>query len=396
MTGPSVRRRAVVLDRSGGKAVATEAGEEIIDVNDWDLTLVVDRPPRRRLPGGVEVVAVGDFDEDRIRAAVHAAHRERPIDRLSTSSEFFLTTIAALRDELGIPGKGYDYTRRVRDKWLMKMRSRTLGLRCMDGAIATDLSAWASARPADGRLVIKPRWGSGARGVSVAADSEQALAVTARLDKPGDFLVEDFNPAPMLHIDGIVWRSDVLLQVSRYLRPCHVSGGSIPLSSVTSDDRATVERATHFVKQLVAAWPIFDDVFHCEVFDTPEGVTLCEIAARPGGAGVVDVFRGTRGVDLRHAKTLLDLGLEPWARWAPTMAHGGWTVFYAPGLDRFEVDDGTVSGHATREVLGLDEPRINDIAGVGVATYSFLADTAQEVLASIDRYERNVIVRKIA
>lgn len=386
-------RHAVVVDRTGGKSWRTRVGTGLLPPQEWDLTVVTDRRPSGATPPGVRLIEIGDLTDGGIRQAVTAIAASRPIDRMSTVSEFFLTTIAALREELRIPGKTLDYTRRFRDKWLMKQRAQDLSIPCAVGVRASEVDNWPVARRAQHGYVVKPRLESGARGVSVVPGWDQVVDLVADLPDPAGHLVEEFDPSPLLHVDGVVVGSRVVLQVSRYVRPCHSSGGAVPLSSYTVDDAALVARVSEFMDRVIAGWPLYDDTFHCELFDAPGRLSLCEIAARPGGAGVPEVFRATRGIDLRHAKTLLDLGLDPLplAASTPIAAHGGWTVVYASAAGPARVDDSAVAGHRTREVYPSGPP-VLDIAGVGIATYTFTADHSDQVVRLIDRYEKGVRV----
>lgn len=337
---------------------------------------------------------IGDFTERSIREAVGALHSQIPIDRLSTGSEFFLSTIADLRETLGIPGKDRVQAALVRDKWRMKQRAMDIGLPTEYGMLASEIGGWQQNEVAERRYVLKPRAESGSRGVTVLADWQSVLKHVEGLGDASQFLVEVFNPSPVLHIDGLVVGSDLIFQVSRYVRPCYTTGGRTPLSSFTVDDERLLSRASHFIAKLTAGWPIQDDVFHCELFDSPAGLSLCEVAARPGGAGVPEVFQATKGINLRHAKTLLDFGLDPLeiSERGPLAAHGGWTVVYSPWEGPVRVDDSSVAGHVSREVRGPHDPRIENIAGVGVATYAFAANTTSEAQWLIQLYEDGVQV----
>jgi len=388
------RRHGVVIDRSGGKAWLRATGVMVLDADVWRLTVIADRWDRY-VPRGVEVVAIGDFSESGIRAAVHRIAEESKIDAISTGSEFFLLTVAELRRELGIAGKSPSYTRRVRDKWAMKQRARQLGIAHARGTLMTNLPEWPQDVGACGGYVVKPRAESGSRGVAVIDSWAEVLDTVRQTADADRYIVEEFESSAVLHVDGLSVGGDVEMQVSRYVRPCYVTGGPVPLSSATVDDPELVSRVREFMSRLLEGWPIEDDVFHCEVFDAPGGISLCEIAGRPGGAGVVDVFSATRGINLRHAKTLLDFGMDPGVLRGPVVApHGGWTVIYAPGPTYVGVDDDALVGHHTREVIGPLDPRVEGIAGVGVATYSFASTTEPEVLARIAQYERDVQIRE--
>lgn len=387
----TARRSAVILERGAGRSWRDASGARLGQLDGWDLTIVTDRVSGASVDG-VRTIAIGDFTADRVRDAVTTVSAGGPIDRLSTTSENYLATIAGLRETLGVTGPGIEYTQRLRDKWSMKQTARAAGLRTLDGALAPDALGWAGAR-AEGPLVLKPRSGSGSQGVRVLASRDVLAAAISDLTEPSDFLVEPYLEADILHVDVVVYGGSSLIEVSRYLRPCHVSGGTVPLSSATVEPGALRDAVDEAVALMIAAWQIESDVLHIEFFAGHEGVTLLEVAGRPGAAGVSEVFRTTRGLDLHHAKTLADLGLDPFsARQEPIAPHGGWSVFYAPTDAPALVNDAGLDAHRTRTVLAPGTPRIDGIAGLGVATYSFSGATPDEVLAVIERYEREVVV----
>ncbi|QYF89550.1 acetyl-CoA carboxylase biotin carboxylase subunit family protein [Arthrobacter sp. PAMC25284] len=338
-------------------------------------------------------MAIGPFSEEKILRTLDQIEQTRSIDRLSTCSEYFLAVMAQARVVRGIPGNAPAYVARMRDKWQMKQTAQTYGLACLPGFLATDPPSEAPCWGQYDGYVLKPRAESGAKGVRVVSTWPALLAAITELDDPTSWLVEPYFDATVLHIDAIVSGGDLDLQVSRYCRPCNKTGGAVPLSSVTVSDPLINALSSNFIEQVIRAWGIANDVIHCEAFWDDSELTLCETAGRPGGAGVPEVFRLTRGADIRHAKTLLDFGLDPGiARSTPAAPHGGWTVIYSPFDGPGKVHDEQLSGHATRRVLGLTDPYVGGLAGVGIATYAFAEGNPKRVLELIQTYEENVRV----
>ena len=110
---------------------------------------------------------------------------------------------------------------------------------------------------------------------------------------------------------------------------------------------------------MVQVWALHDDVFHCEAFLVEGSLVFSQLAGRPGGAGVPEVFDVVHGADLRWTKTLLDLGLDP--RSAPSrlgVSHqaAGWTVLYeTPSATSDDHASGVVLVHA--DIRPEDRPR---------------------------------------
>lgn len=386
-----MRRHAVVVDRTG-RTVLGRDGRHVLG-DEWDLTLIVGHD----LVGDsldVQVIEVGELTADTVANALAQAQGERgPVDRLATISEYLLLPVAQLRESYGIVGHGSAYTARLRDKWEMKKRALNTGVRHIDGLLAQQVAAGARLPYSANGYVLKPRSESGSRGVEVFASWQEVTAAVNTLDTPDKWMVERCATGEMLHVDGYVVAGRVESLVSRYVRPCHVTGGRVPLSSLMVEEPDLGAEAGTFTQKVLEAWNITDDVFHCELFVEEDGMTLCELAGRPGGAGVPEVFGAVRGIDLRHAKIRLDLGITPdLDRAAPVAQYGGWTVVYPPTSESRYVDDAHLHGHRTRRIVAPGEFHLDGLAGVGVATYSFAEDSAKRVRALIDRYERGVRV----
>lgn len=385
------RQRGIIIDRSGGRPWITSSGASVIPTDEWDLTALVAAAPER-VPEGVRIV-VSDFDEPSLRHAVAQQAQAEPVHRLSTTSEHFLGLAAQLREDHGIAGNGVSYTTRLRNKWSMKQRALAHGIRTLPGTRADELTPWLDTVTADHGFVLKPLEESGSVGVQLLGDKSELRRAVRGLDEPSRHLVEVRSPHPVLHVDVVVTARDLVMEVSQYERPCHESGRGTPLSSFTVDDAQLRREAEQAVRAIVQAWEIHADVLHIEFFADPAGLVLLELAGRPGAAGVSAVFSHTRGSDLLHAKTRLDFGIDPLRfRSTPIARHGGWTVLYAPTNEPADVDDTAVKGHATRDVLDPGARRVDGVAGLGVATYTFAEDSVAAVRERIRTYEEQVVV----
>jgi len=390
-------KHAVVVDRIRAKSWRLPSGPRILGP-DWHLTVVTDRPgpEHRDLGPDTSLLAVPELTAVSLDLAVRALDSELPVTGISTTSELFLSDVARIRHALGLGGPGPDYTAGLRDKWTMKEIARRASVPCAEGVLGSELDQARALLGTYGTCVLKPRRLSGSRGVRVLRSEAELLDWARSRPDRSEYLVERFVHGPLMHLDGLVADGRVTWQLSQYERPTHICGGPTPLSSFTVDDPAVLHEAERFLASVLAAWRMDNDVFHCEAFATDEGFVLCEIAGRPGGAGVAQVFRATRGVDLRHAKTLLDLQeplIGPGAA-VPLRRAGGWTVVYAPGGVFQGLDEGGLSGHHLREVRATPGEVLapSSFSGVGVATYTFLGDSTREVRRHIGRYEARLRV----
>lgn len=386
----SRRPAAIVIDRSRTRSWMRPDGRSILSEHAVDTVVVTDRPPGENHPRPADP-SVSHHLVEQLDLRTLLGVAERYAGRLlgiSTTSELFLHVAADLRQALGLPGKSPDYVHRVRDKWAMKQTGRAGGVPITEGYLASDIDV--HGLPASlARSFMKPRSMSGARG---AREIHEADDLSRQLEALGSeasgYLVEEFMDHPLFHLDGIVSEGTLDVLLSAYTRPPHTAGGRSPLGSWTQSEGPLTARAHQFMADVVRAWGLEDDVFHCEAFWTGDEFVLCEVAGRPGGAGVSEAYGIVRGTDLRWAKTFLDLGLplgmlpSPPLRSCPA---AGWLVMYeAPARDP---DFAHFTGHLAADIRSRAEVRVRGHSGVGNATFIFGAGESSAVRTLMASYE---------
>lgn len=376
----------IIVDRSRGRSWRDISGGSVLSPLGLRTVVVTDRPGGHLENTDSRTMVV--FVDELSTAAIVDVTRELAgrFEGISTCSELLLESVAEVRLELGLPGPTPVYVSRLRDKVAMKSIAKAANIPVARGIVASE----ANALPSDlrgARLFAKPRALSGARG---ARELESAGDLRRFLDDVGhsavDYLIEEFVEGDLFHLDGFVADGVMTAVLSRYARPTHVSGGATPLSSATEDDPALVQSATRFLRRVVRAWNIEQDVFHCEAFFRDDAFLFCEIAGRPGGAGVPEAFELVTGWNLRWVKTVLDAGLrlQDVPRVAPRAKAAGWTVIYDADAAETLRD---LQLHVSADVRTADEPRVLGHAGVGFATYVFAGASTVEVGAQIEVYE---------
>jgi biotin carboxylase len=235
--------------------------------------------------------------------------RTEPIDRIVALDDFDVETAALLREHLRIPGMGETTARYFRDKLAMRVRARTAGV--LVPAFVHVLNHEAI-REFTTRVappwVLKPRSQASAIGIR---QLESADALWHALEELGDrqsfYLLEEYVPGDVFHVDGIVWQHDVcFVAAHQYGKPpmdvAHHGGifvtRTLPPSPLKLDLVRLNERvldALHFVR----------GVTHTEFIRSAQDGRLyfLETAARVGGAHIVEVVEAATGVNL-------------WAEWA--------------------------------------------------------------------------------
>ncbi|MYV45652.1 ATP-grasp domain-containing protein [Streptomyces sp. SID2888] len=259
--------------------------------------------PRHRL--------VEDYHSWATEQAAEEAAREHGAELVASTSESDVLRAARLRARLGAPGQSVESATAYRDKLVMKRTARAAGLRVPSFAAVEGPMDLLDFIDAEGfPVVVKPRTGAAARGVSILRSPADVTAFleggreSAVSHVPGQWMVEGFARGDLFHVDGIMRDGRII-----HAWPCEYTGGlaervadGAPLGSVLLErDDARTEVLRQFAADVVAALPTAPDplAFHLEAWIDPDGEpVLCEIASRAGGALIAEVYERAFGVQL--------------------------------------------------------------------------------------------------
>jgi biotin carboxylase len=264
---------------------------------------------------------------DIIRAVSFMA-RTHPIDRIVALDEFDMENVAALREHLRIPGMGLTTMRYFRDKLAMRGRAQESGILVPEFVHVLnydDLKHFMARGKAP--WLLKPR--SQASGIGMKKIHEPA-ELWPLLDQLGDqqsfFLLEQFVPGDVFHVDSIVSeRKVVFAEAHMYGKPpldvSHQGGifTTRTLSRISSESKALLKMN----RALIEAMGLVRGVTHAEFLRGHHNgqIYFVEIAARVGGAYISDVIEAATGVNL-------------WREWARIEVGGGKTPYELPNVRR--------------------------------------------------------------
>ncbi|MGY1502630.1 ATP-grasp domain-containing protein [Streptomyces sp. QTS52] len=285
---------------------------------------------------------IAEFDDYTTNPAVVETARDwirsYGIDTVIAFSEYDVLRAALLRDEFGIEGQGVASAEAYRDKLVMK--------RLLDKAGLPIVPYRPLERPGDlGRfaadvgypVLVKPRAGTGSRGIRRIEDEQEAAAFDAEQGTSlADHLAETFTPHELLHCDGVfvegrVVFSEVWSWSTTFL---DIVEGPVPTMAITLDrDDPRRETVVRFAEETLRGLPTpAVTAFHIEFFDTGKGIVVNEAASRIGGGRIQPTLRRLHGIDLvelaaRHQTGSSPESLVPQAA-APT---GGFLIAYDHG-----------------------------------------------------------------
>ncbi len=251
--------------------------------------------------------------------------RERQIDRIVPLDDFDVGTAAHLREHLPIPGMGETTVRYFRDKLAMRMQAREHGVPIPDfvHVLNYDRLRDFMART-QAPWVLKPRSEAGSIGIKKIHDPEELWrALDVLGDRQSFYVLEQFLPGDVFHVDSIVSEREVVFAVAhQYGRPpmSVMHEGGVFMSRTLRRGSAEEQLLEALNREVIAAMGMVRGVTHAEFIRAhADGrFYFLEMAARVGGANLDRLIEA--GSDL-----------NPWAEWARLeVAHARGEAYVLP------------------------------------------------------------------
>ncbi len=230
--------------------------------------------------------------------------RSRQIDRIVALDDFDVEKAAFLREEFRIPGMGQTTARYFRDKLAMRVRAKEAGILVPDfSPLFNDVQLTEYANRIEYPCLVKPRGEASATGIKKVHHAEELWQHIHSLgEKRKDYLVEQFKPGDVYHVDAISYEGElVFCQVSRYLStPFEVAhGGGIFRSVSVPYDHDEAHQLRRLTADVMEAFGMQFSASHTEFIRTQEGeFVFLETASRVGGAHLAEMVEAATGISL--------------------------------------------------------------------------------------------------
>jgi biotin carboxylase len=263
--------------------------------------------------------------DDLVKAVTHLARTEK-IDRIVALDEFDLEAAATLREHLRVPGMGLTTMRYFRDKLAMRMRALDGGVRVPDFVPIVnydDIRYYLD--HVAGPWVLKPRQQAAAIGIKKIHNAQELWPVLERLgDKQSSFLLEQFVPGDVYHVDSVVAENEVLFaNVSKYGKPPMnvAQGGGVFTTFTVPRGSEEDSKLRQIQRDLIATLGLVRGVSHAEFIQAhADGhFYFLECAARVGGAYINEMVEAATGINL-------------WREWARIEIAGGNGTYKLPAM----------------------------------------------------------------
>lgn len=344
-------------------------------------------------PGRYPYLAAGDAPEVAVlpavtEEAVFALVRARypGLAGVTSSSESWVATAAALAARLGLPGADAARVRAARDKSVQREVLAAAGLPVPAfRAVASAPDAVLAARALGLPVVVKPVDGTGSAGVRLCATpaevgrhaatlltraagqgSARRLLVEARVDGP-EFSVEVFSGRVVgitrKHLASPPWFVE--------------AGHDYPAAVSARVARALADTATRGSAALGLGW----GPLHWELRVAGGRAYAIEVNPRLAGGFIPELVRHAHGIDLVRETLRLVVGaapdLEPEVR-----RHASLRFLFAPAAGRLVAVDGV---DAARAVRGVVDVALYRQPGDELAPHHDFRDRVGHVIARADR-----------
>jgi biotin carboxylase len=230
--------------------------------------------------------------------------RSRRFDRIVALDEFDMEAAAHLREHMRIPGMGRTAIAHFRDKLAMRYAARAAGIAEPEFTRVLhydELRAWMDRVPDP--WVLKPRAEASAIGIRKVHNAEQLWQLLEELgDRQSFFLLEQFVPGDIFHVDSIVSEGRVVFAaVSGYGKPPMqvMHEGGVFTTRVLDRGSGETQALTAINAELLPALGMVRGVTHAEFIRGGDGrYYFLEAAARVGGAFIADVVEFATGLNL--------------------------------------------------------------------------------------------------
>lgn len=209
----------------------------------------------------------------------------------------YLTTTGAVNDKYGLVGVSADAAEICTDKYEFHKVLNEKGLRNAElyllpaGSEVPDASELNDVYP----VVVKPRFGSGSRGVEVfntPAELEERFLKNQPYDE--DYCIESCVPGPEYGVDGVFTEGKftlILLRGKKNTPPPYRECVGYYSVRRTDDNKEFYDRVEHLMQKVGEAIGFKDTLIHADIIkDSNNNPFIIETSARPSGHNLHNLF----------------------------------------------------------------------------------------------------------
>jgi biotin carboxylase len=305
--------------------------------------------------------------------------RHHQIDRIVALDEFDMENVSALREHLRIPGMGLTTVRYFRDKLAMRARAKEAGIAVPEFVHILnhhEVSEFMDRVPAP--WLLKPRSQASGIGMRKIHHASELWPLLEQLgDQQSFYLLEQFVPGSVFHVDSVVSEKSVLLaEVHAYGTPPLDTShqGGVFTTRTLARDSADAKTLLDINKQVLDGLGFLRGVTHAEFLKShADGkFYFIEVAARVGGAYISDIVEAASGINL-------------WREWARLEVGAGKASYQLPAIRKdYAGIILSLARQETPDTSAYNDPeiiyRVNKYHHAGLLVKSASAERVQNLL----------------
>jgi S-sulfo-L-cysteine synthase (3-phospho-L-serine-dependent) len=336
--------------------------------------------------GAPEVIVVPAVDEEALDALVRARFDGGAgVAGITSSSEYFIATAAALAARFGLAGPDAESVRAARDKSHQRRVLQAGGVPVPEFRVAASaLEAAQAAREIGFPVVLKPVGGSGSVGVRACADADEVEAHAALLVADGGadprVLVEALVPGDEYSVEVFSGRIIGITRKHLGAPPFFVEAGH-DYPAVVPDEvaRTLTETVVRGTALLGLGW----GPLHWELRVHGGRAYPIEVNPRLAGGFIPELVRHAQGIDLIRETLRLVVGRTPGLE-AMRRVHASIRFLFAPAAGRLAAVEGLRDA--------LSQPHVEDGTlyrriGDELAIHGDFRDRIGHVVACAERFD---------
>lgn len=215
----------------------------------------------------------------------------------------YLTTTGAVNDALGLSGITRDMAVLCTDKYAFHKVLSYVGLRdCRCELIRGGASEWIykTGDSTEGALkdkgfdypvILKPRYGSGSRGIMIADNEEELKDILTDMeDVDEDYIMEECPDGDEYGMDAVVIAGEFHPILVRYKINTPLPNRQAVAYISVIQSETIYDKICDYMKRVVKAMGLDECLLHADILDSDRGLFAIEVSARPSGHNLHNLF----------------------------------------------------------------------------------------------------------
>lgn len=208
----------------------------------------------------------------------------------------FLTTIGAVNDALHLPGISKQMAVGCTDKYTFHIKLQGKGLRpchCFlieqDGTKEKEQQAIEKSKTVSYPAILKPRYGSGSRGIYFLEKKEEFPGVLSEIGEES-YILEELMPGQEYGVDMAVTQNKTYFILLRAKENTPLPARQAVSYRAVMPDQPVYQEIKAYMEQVIECLGLQDCLLHGDIMYGEKGPFAIEVSARPSGHNLHNLF----------------------------------------------------------------------------------------------------------